>query len=161
MNRSGAANDYVGMKLLRWALVVVAVAGLVIDAWTHYDLASLYRFNRTSTVNEAVLFRIEATAAVVAAVWLLIQPKLLSILFTVALTAGGAFALLLYRYVDVGKLGPLPNMYEPIWTGEKQLSLAGELIALAASLALLGLSIHERRGTKRPLIAGRAATLPG
>lgn len=136
------------MKLLRWALIVVAITGLVIDAWTHFDLASTYRFNRTDWVNEAVLFRIEASLAVVAALWLVVQPKLLSILFTIAVTGGGAFALLLYRYVDVGKLGPIPNMYEPIWTGEKQLSLAGEFIALGAALALFGLYVFERRGTK-------------
>lgn len=141
------------MKLLRWALVVVAIAGLVIDAWTHFDLASTYRFNRTSTVNEAVLFRIEGALAVIAAVWLLVQPKLLSILFTILLTGGGAFALVLYRYVDVGQQGPIPNMYEPIWTGEKQLSLAGELIALAAALALLGSSLYARRAATQRVAA--------
>jgi hypothetical protein len=26
---------------------------------------------------------------------------------------------LLYRYVDVGAIGPVPNMYEPVWFGEK------------------------------------------
>lgn len=141
------------MKLLRWALIVIAIAGLAIDAWTHFDLASTYRFNRTSTVNEAVLFRIEASLAIVAAVWLLLQPKLLAIVFGVLLTGGGAFALVLYRYVDVGKLGPIPNMYEPIWTGEKQLSLAGELVALAALLALLGIHVVERQSAKQPVAA--------
>jgi hypothetical protein len=135
------------MKLLRWVLVGIAVVGLGIDAWTHFDLASLYRFNRTSVVNEAVLFRVEASLAIVAAVWLVLQPKLLAILFSVALTGGGAFLLVLYRYVDVGKIGPIPNMYEPIWTGEKQLALAGELIALVASLVLLGMYVYDRRAS--------------
>lgn len=153
MNHKGRVNEYTGMrtKSIGWALVAVAVAGLVVDAWTHFDLAHVYAPIRTSTVNEGVLFRIEASAAVVAAVWLLVQRTILSIAFTILVTAGGAFALLLYNYVDVGKIGPIPDMYDPFWSGEKKLALAGELVALAAALVLLGLRVRSRRGS-RPLV---------
>jgi hypothetical protein len=50
--------------------------------------------------------------------------------------------------VNVGKLGPIPNMYDPGWFTEKEVALAGELIALAASLVLLALCAAEFRGAR-------------
>ncbi|MDT4891382.1 MAG: hypothetical protein QOE97_417 [Pseudonocardiales bacterium] len=141
-------------KPTRWALAVVAAAGLVVDAWTHFDLAHLYDFNRTSTVNEGVLFRVEASLAIVAAVWILVRPGYLSAAFTVLLAGGGAALLVVYRYVDVGKLGPLPNMHEPIWYREKTVSLIGELVATAAALVLLAaLPVLNRRRAARTAVS--------
>lgn len=135
--------------LTRWALAVVAAAGLGIDAFTHLDLAHLYRFNTTGTVNEGVLFQIEATLAVVAGLCILLRPGPLSAGFTLLVAGGGAFVLLLYRYVDVGKIGPVPNMYDPGWFTEKKWSLAGELIAVGASLVLLVLTLASHRASRR------------
>jgi hypothetical protein len=111
--------------IVRWSLTLVAVAGLAVDAYTHYDLASQYKFNKTSTISEGTLFKIEATLAIVVGL----------ALFLVA--AGGAGLLVLYRYVNVGKIGPLPNMYDPLWFPEKNWSIAGEIVAALAALALL------------------------
>jgi hypothetical protein len=151
------------MKLLRWALIVAAAAGLVIDAWAHLAVAHVYEPIRTSTVNEAVLFRIEAALALVSAAWLVLHRHVLSIVFAALVSGGGAFVLLLYNYVDVGKIGPVPDMYDPFWRTEKKWSLAGELIALAGALVLLGMWVYERRGAARGGAAwrNRAATLPG
>jgi len=50
---------------------------------------------------------------------------------------------LLYRYVDVGTIGPLPNMYEPTWqVPGKPLSAYAE--GGAAVLSALG-STHGRK----------------
>ncbi|MFI9158730.1 hypothetical protein [Kitasatospora aureofaciens] len=57
--------------------------------------------------------------------------------------ACGLGALLLRRHVGVGALGPLPNMYEPIWFDEKIRAAWAEGIATAAlTVLLLG---HRRR----------------
>lgn len=141
------------MKLLRWALVVAAVAGLVIDAWTHFDLASTYAPIRTSTLNEGELFRVEASLAVIAALWLLWRRDVFSIGFTALVAGGGAFLLLLYNWVDVGKIGPIPDMYDPYWPTEKKWALAGELIALVAALVLLGVHVLQRREARQPVAA--------
>ena len=141
----------------RWGLIVVALVGLGIDAYTHLDLAHLYMGNTTGTVNEGVLFQIEAGLAIAAGVWLLLRPGVLSIIATVLITAGGAAALVVYRYYDIGKIGPIPNMHEPIWFTEKKWSLAGELIALVAVLVLLAITVLNRRraprGAARPVAA--------
>ncbi|MFD8326534.1 hypothetical protein [Streptomyces lydicus] len=51
--------------------------------------------------------------------------------------AGGLALLLLYTYVDVGPLGPLPDMYEPFLTGDKQLTLVAQTVAVLATGYLL------------------------
>ena len=35
-------------------------------------------------------------------------------------------AVMLYRYVDIPAIGPLPAMYEPVWFFEKTLSAVAE-----------------------------------
>ncbi len=135
----------------RWGLVLVIVVGLGIDAYTHVDLAHIYTGVKTGTVSQATLFRIEAVAAIAAAVAVVVWTNRWTAALAAAVAGGGAFVLLLYRFVSVGKLGPLPDMSEPFWYTKKSLSLTGELIALLASLSLLALLAHGTR--RRPVAA--------
>jgi hypothetical protein len=96
-------------------LGVATALALGIDAFVHARDAAFYDAVRTSVISQGTLFRLEAAVAALIAVALLIRP---SRFWWVAafLVAGSAFgAVMLYRYVDVGTLGPLPNMYEPTW----------------------------------------------
>jgi len=131
--------------IARWGLVTVIVVGLGIDAYTHLDLSDLYSLVTSGTVNQGVLFRIEAIAAIVAALLVLVRPNRLTAAIVALVAGGGAFALLLYAKVNVGKIGPLPNMYDPGWYTEKSLSLTGELIALLGALALFAYSTASAR----------------
>lgn len=132
----------------RWALVAITVIGLGIDAYTHFDLAGMYAFNKTSVVSEATLFRIEAVLAILAAIAILIRRNLLTATFALLVAAGGLALLLLYRYVNVGKIGPLPNMYDPLWFKEKTISAIGEAVAVVGALGLLiEASVRRRRRT--------------
>lgn len=121
---------------LRWALVLIAAAGLAIDAFVHFDLASQYSGIRSSVLSQADLFRGEATVAVIAAVAVLIRPRRYTAAFAFLVLAAGTAAVLVYRYVDVGSFGPFPNMYEPLWYGEKTFSVIAEGIGAVAALAL-------------------------
>jgi hypothetical protein len=76
--------------------------------------------------------------------------------------AASAFgAVVLYRYVDVGRLGPLPNMYEPTWAPPGKAASAwaeGAGIILAAA-GRLG---QPPRLPHRPVVVReRAALLDG
>jgi hypothetical protein len=135
--------------IARWGLVLVAVGGLAVDAYTHFDLANEFAFRSTGTVNEGVLFQIEAGLAVASALLLLIRQNVFTVSIALLVTGGGAAALVLYRYVDVGKIGPIPNMYEPLWFDEKVVSLVGELVAFAAALVLLVLVLVTGRTSRR------------
>ena len=136
----------------RWGLVAVIVVGLAIDAYQHFNVAHNYVYNKTSTVSEATLFRIEAVMAIVAAVLVIVWASRWSAAIALAVAGGGLFLLVLYRYVNVGKIGPIPGMYEPTWAVPgKKWSVAGEAMAVVGSLALLGYSFASAR--RRPVAA--------
>jgi hypothetical protein len=146
----------VGVLLRAWAVATAAL--LTIDAYVHFHDAGFYDSVAPTTLNEATLFRAQAAAAIVVAIALLLRPYL--VVWAVAvLVAGSAFgAVLLYTYVDVGKLGPLPDMYEPTWVVPgKRASAVAE--GLATLLALIGLVIAVRTRVKtRRHVQGRPDT---
>lgn len=122
----------------RKILTAVVVVGLVIDAYVHFHLASAFKHNRTSVLSEPELFRAEATVALLAAAAVLVRPGRLSSAFAFLVGAAGVVAVVFYRYVDLGKVGPLPNMYDPYWgPPEKALSAIAEAAAALAALALM------------------------
>jgi hypothetical protein len=127
--------------------------GLAIDAFVHFHLAgsSSFRANKTSTVSEADLFRAESVAAILAAVAVLVRPNRYTAGFAFLVAAAGTAAVIVYRYVNVGKLGPLPNMYDPFWLPtEKWLSALAEAAAALAALALFAMFSAR---TRRPVAA--------
>jgi hypothetical protein len=133
---------------LRWTFVVVAVVGLGIDAYTHLDLASLYSHSTTS-ITQQQLFYVEAVLAIVVAVALLFRVNLWTVLAAFLVPAGGLALLLLYRYVNVGTIGPIPNMYEPLWYDEKSVCAWFEAVAAIASAALMVFVVVPQRRALR------------
>jgi hypothetical protein len=123
------------VRILRTGLRVAAAVGLAVDAGVHARLADQYDAI-TNSISQGTLFRIEAGAAALAVVLVLAWRRLLGDLFAAVTAAAGIAAILLYRYVDVGTLGPLPNMYEPTWFPDKVWALAGQILALVALLPL-------------------------
>ena len=122
---------------LRAGLILVVVAGLAIDAFVHLDLASSYDIVKSSVLSQGDLFRAEAALAIVAALALVVRPRRWTAVIAFLVSAGGLAAVLLYQYVDVGAIGPLPNMYDPVSFPEKTLSVWAEGIAAVAALVLL------------------------
>src|SRR5690348_3679851 len=121
-----------------WALRLLTAAGLAVDAYVHADLASSYDYSGQG-ISQGQLFRIEAAAAALAALLLILfGTRQLVWAYALMVAAAGVGAVLLYRYVDVGTLGPLRNMYEPVWYPEKSLSAIAEAAAvLPAACGLL------------------------
>lgn len=113
---------------------------LVIDAVVHLRLAGGYQMAQPSGIGEGTLFRIEGVLALVAAVYVLVRASRPAFALAAVVALGGVAAVLLYRYVNVPAIGPIPSMYEPIWFFSKSLSavaeLAGGLLALGTFLRL-------------------------
>ena len=145
-----------GWLAVRAGLIIIVVAGLAVDAYVHFDLASGYDGVKSSTVSQGDLFRVEGALALLAAVALLLRPRRYTAAFAFLVTAGGTAAVLVYRYVNVGAFGPLPNMYEPLWYPEKTLSVWAEAIAAVAALALLAALVRPRRSTRAESRLGTA-----
>jgi hypothetical protein len=139
------------------ALTAVVVVGLAIQAFVHFHLAGSFPLNKTSTLSEEDLFNAEAAAAVVAALALILRPRRYTAGFAFLVAAAGTVAVILYRYVDVGKIGPIPNMYDPYWAPfEKNLSVIAEAIAAVAAAALFVILHREARG--EPATASRTSS---
>jgi hypothetical protein len=132
--------------LLRWlfsGLILVVIAGLAIDAFVHLHLASAYDGVKSSVLTQGDLFRVEAALAIIVALALVVRPRRWTALIAFLVSAGGFALVLIYQYVNVGGIGPLPNMYDPLRSSEKTLSVWGEGIAALAALVLL-VVIHLR-----------------
>jgi hypothetical protein len=132
---------------------VVAAACLGYSAWVHVDLHTNYSAVKTSTLSQGDLFLIQGVAASVAAVLVLFVGRLPGWTIAFLVSAASLAAILIYRYVDVGRLGPLPNMYEPAWFTEKTRSAIADGIAAGTSLIVLTiLAVRPRtRRTTMPL----------
>jgi hypothetical protein len=133
---------------------LIAVAGLGIDAYVHLDLASTYA-EAEATINEGVLFRVEAVLAILTALVLILAARRLSFLLAFAVSASALGLMLISRYVDIGAIGPFPDPYDPVWFAEKLWAAYGEAAAATAALAgMVLLSIRARGRSARTAPGG-------
>jgi energy-converting hydrogenase Eha subunit C len=132
-----------GVGVLQRVLAAATAVLLAIDAYVHFRDAHFYDSLATSTLSEGNLFRAQAVVAVVVAVALLVRPHP-AVWAVAVLVAGSAVgAVLLYTYVDVGALGPLPDLYEPTWAAAgKVASAVAE--GLGTLLAIIGFVVAVR-----------------
>ena len=84
------------------------------DRFAHLDLASSYDGVKSSVLTQGDLFRAEVALAIIAALALVVRPRRWTAVIAFLVSAGGFAAVLLYQYVNVGAIGPLPNMYDPL-----------------------------------------------
>lgn len=132
--------------VLVWLRVAIAV-GLAIDAFVHLQLAANYQLAFPGGIGGGNLFRIQAVAAILAALYVLIRGSWLSYLIA-ALVALSAFAaVVLSVYIQLPAIGPIPAMYEPIWFFDKSLSAVAE--GVAGVLAVVGMILVGRRTKER------------
>jgi hypothetical protein len=139
---------------LQRALGAVTAVLLAVDAYVHYHDAGLYDTVTTSTLSQGTLFRAQAAAAVAIAVALLIRPRRVVWAMALLVAASAAAAVLLYTYVDVGALGPLPDMYEPTWAlpGKRASAAAETAATLLAATVLVGTLRRRTQHRVHPML---------
>lgn len=118
-------------------LRLICAAGLGVDARIHLKLAPAYDAIKNSTISQGDLFRIEAGLAIVSALLIVVVRRKLAAVIALGVAGGGLVALLVYRYFDIGAVGPLPPMYEPIWYSDKTTTCIAQAISTIAALGLL------------------------
>jgi hypothetical protein len=133
-----------------WTLRVGTAAALGVDAVVHWQNAPAYDAAGT-TITQGTLFRAEAVVAVAAGLLVLLRPRASSWVVALLVAGSALAAVLLYRYVDVGSLGPLPDMYENTWQVPGKL-LSAYADGAAVVLAGLGLWTHRRLPGGEPLV---------
>lgn len=132
---------------MRILLRILVIAGLAADAYLHFKLAKGMDFQKGSgqfAVSEGWLFRVQGAVAAVTGLVLLVRANRLTYALSFLVAGSAVGALLLYHYVDVGPIGPLPNMHEPVWYTDKTLTAVTEGVATVA--ALLGMLLKPRSG---------------
>ncbi|MEV4253186.1 hypothetical protein AB0J52_08430 [Spirillospora sp. NPDC049652] len=120
-------------------------AGLIVDAVVHWRFAPEMKYVPGGVIHADTVFYAQAVVAAVVAVLVLARARRWTYALALLVAASAIGALLLYYFVDVGAVGPLPNMHEPVWYPEKTQSLVGE--GVAALAALVGL-VTVRRGSR-------------
>jgi len=117
-------------------LRVLAVAALGVSAYIHIDLAHLYK-TLGDDITQAQLFYAQGIVASVVGLWLLVTGHRVA-WWAAALVGAASFAaVMLYRYVDVGAIGPIPNMHDASWlpSPDKAISAVAEAAVVVLWLA--------------------------
>ncbi|MBV9919387.1 MAG: hypothetical protein JOY78_00830, partial [Pseudonocardia sp.] len=103
------------------ALRVAVCGGLVVDAFVHVDLAPSYA-GLGGAFGEQHLFLVEAGVALAAALLVLTSRRRGAVVVAAVVAASALAAVIASRYVDLGAVGPFPDLYEPVWYPQKVLA---------------------------------------
>ena len=144
--QSGHAKADRAPRVLHLVLRAAIAVTLVVDTVVHLHLAPGYQQSAPSGIGAGNLFCIEAAAALMVAVWVVWRGSRAALLAAFAVGVSACVTVVLYRYVDVPALGPIPAMYEPVWFTEKSLSAVAEAVAAVGAAAGLVVSRRDRTG---------------
>lgn len=112
----------------------VVVLGLAVDAFVHLRMAPVMDVAAPGGIGGGNLFRIQGTVAAVVALLVLLLPRAWSYGLAALIGLSALGPVLLYHFVDVPPIGPIPRMYDPFWSPEKVVSIVGEALALGFGL---------------------------
>lgn len=134
---------------------ILVAAALAVDALVHFSLAANYQQAAPGGIGAGNIFRIQAALAILAAIYVLLRGSKPAFIVAglVAITAFAA--VVVYRYVDLPALGPIPAMYEPVWFAKKTLTAIAE--AAGTILAMLALATTRSRPPNHPRRSKEAA----
>lgn len=128
-----------GSRARHRLLTLVTVGGLGVDGYIHWHLAPGFdtlRGTGSPHLSQGQLFRLEAVMTLVAIVLVLLTRHRLAAVVAFLIAAGGLGAVLIYRYIDVGGFGPVPDMFDPTWYPQKTISAVAEAAAAVGALCL-------------------------
>src|SRR4051812_27063988 len=123
-------------------LRVLAAAALGVSAYVHLHLAHLFAY--PGTISGTGLFRAQGVVAALVGVALLATGHRWAWVAAAVVGLASFGAVMLYRYVDVGAIGPLPNMYDASWQPSPD-KLLSALVEIALPLLwVLHLAVGSR-----------------
>ena len=135
----------------RWSITdivlrLLGAAALAISSYVHLHGAHFYK-SLGDSITQGDLFYAQGAVAAAVALWVLATGHRWAWVAAGLVGAGSFAAVMLYRYVNVGAIGPIPNMYEPTWqTNEKLLSAYAEAAALVIAVVALSRLLRTPRG---------------
>ena len=140
-----AARDVPTRRSSRAELVTraVVVLGLAVDAVVHLRLAPVMDVAAPGGIGGGNLFRVQGVVAGVVALVLLLTGRRWAYVLALLVALSALVPVLLYHFVEVPAIGPVPSMYDPLWSPDKVVSIVGE--ALAAGFAVRGMTLTRPR----------------
>jgi hypothetical protein len=127
---------------------------LVVSAVIHVQLAPGYQQGAAGGIGQGTLFWVQAGAAALAAVFVLLKGSRTAFAAAAVVALSSLVAVILYRYVQVPAIGPLPSMYEPVWYTAKVITAVAE--AAAGALAVAGYALlHKSQAGSGRVARGR------
>lgn len=139
-----------------WVLRTGVAVSLVVSSVIHVQLAPGYQQAAPGGIGQGTLFLVQAGAAALAAVFVLLRGSRVAFAAAAVVALSSLAAVILYRYVQVPAVGPLPSMYEPVWYGAKTATAIAE--AAAGILALAGFALSQKnRSSARSTARNRRA----
>lgn len=119
------------------ALRLLGAAALAISSYVHLHGAHFYK-TLGDSITQADLFYAQGIVAALVALWVLVTGHRWAWVAVALVGAASFAAVMTYRYVNVGSIGPIPNMYEPTWqTNQKLLSAYAEAASVVIAAAAL------------------------
>ncbi|WP_411374690.1 hypothetical protein ACLH0K_16905 [Arthrobacter sp. MPF02] len=123
----------------------------MVSAAIHVQLAPGYQQGAPGGIGQGTLFLVQAGAAALAALFVLLRNSRTAFAAAAVVALSSLAAVILYRYVQVPAIGPVPSMYEPVWYTAKVITAVAE--ATAGVLAAAGYALLH----KNQAGSGRAA----
>jgi hypothetical protein len=108
-------------------LRVLAGVALAVSGYVHLHLA--HRYGYPGTITGEQLFIAQGVTALVLAVAIVVSGNRWLWAAGAALGLASFVAVMVYRYADIGAIGPLPDMYDATWqpSPQKLLSAVAEI----------------------------------
>jgi hypothetical protein len=126
----------------------------MVSALIHVQLAPGYQQAAPGGIGQGTLFLVQAGAAALAAVFVLLKGSRMAFAAAAVVALSSLAAVILYRYVQVPAIGPLPSMYEPVWYTAKVITAVAE--AAAGALAVAGYALlHKSQAGSGRVARGR------
>lgn len=123
-------------------LRLLVAAALIVSGVIHLQLASGFQQAAPDSIGGGNVFRIQAAVAVLSGLYVLLRGTSRAFLLAALVALASLAAVLLYRYVQVPTIGPIPSMYEPVWYTTKTITAMAEGLALI--LAVVGYRLSRR-----------------
>jgi hypothetical protein len=143
MSRAESLTDRISLTDV--VLRLLGAGALAISSYVHLHLADHYS-SLGDTITMGDLFYAEGAVAAAVALWVIVTGGRWAWVAVFLVAAASFGAVMLYRYVNVGSIGPIPNMYDPSWlpSPDKGLSAVAEAAGVVtAALALLRLGVRR------------------
>ncbi|CAN5288334.1 hypothetical protein BH09ACT6_BH09ACT6_13530 [soil metagenome] len=118
------------MRVFRFAAILWAIIALCLNAYIHFTLAPSVAVAAGALMSLGALYLVEAVVNVLAALFLLVRPRVWSAAFAILVALAGLATLVASVWMPLHLPFGLPTVPMSSWTTEKAISAAAQFSVL-------------------------------